>query len=110
MFRRLGLVRRPQNAEAIVVLVHELDEALGQRLNALAVLGGPLDDLVVDVGDVPHERHQITAIFQIAPHDVERHLGTRMADVAEVINRIAAYIHAHDAGLVSPQLVLATGQ
>ena len=55
MLGRSRLVIRAQNAEAIVVLVHRRDEALRQRLHALAVLRGALDDLVVDVGDVADE-------------------------------------------------------
>jgi hypothetical protein len=39
---------------ASAVLVHGVDEALGQRREWFAVLGGALDDLVVDVGDVAH--------------------------------------------------------
>jgi hypothetical protein len=45
------MVRR-QHAQGEAVLVHGVDEALGQGGERLAVLGGALDDLVVDVGDV----------------------------------------------------------
>ena len=53
------------------------------------------------IGDVAHEHDAIATIFQIPPHDIERDFGARMTDVAEVINGIAANIHAYDAGFVS---------
>ncbi len=85
-------------------------KAIGQRLDGLAVLGGAMDDLVVDVRDVSDEDHLVAAVLQVTAHDIERDLGARMTDVAEVINRIAANIHAHDTRLVRVERFLATGQ
>ena len=62
---RLSMPRR------VIVFVHRFDETRRQRLNALAILGSALDDLVVDVGDVADIRDLVTAIREIAPHDVE---------------------------------------
>src|SRR5690606_27058959 len=107
---RPRLVIGTQNPQAIVVLVHRTYEAIGERLHALAVLGGARDDLVVDVGDVADEDDLVAAITEIAAHDVERHLRARVPDVAEVVDRIAAHVHAHGAGLERFELLLAAGQ
>jgi hypothetical protein len=107
MLRRLGLVIRTEDAEPVIVLVHRLRETCRQRLHAFIVFSGALDDLVVDVGDVADKDDLVTAVLQIPPHDVEGDLRTRMAHVAEVIDRIAAHIDAHDARFDGSKFFLA---
>ena len=108
VLRGLRLEVRPQQAEPVIILVHRLREAAGERLHALAVLVRALDDVVVDVRDVADEGHLVAAILEIAAHDVERRLRPRMAHVAEVVDRIAAQVHAHHAGLERFEFFLAT--
>ncbi len=108
VLRGLGLDVRPQQAEPVVVLVHRLREAARERLHALAVLLRAIDDVVVDVRDVADEGHLVAAILEIAAHDVERGLRPRMAHVAEVVDRIAAQVHAHHAGLERFEFFFAT--
>ena len=105
---RLRLEIRPQQTEAVVVLVHVLREAAGELLHALAVLVRAGDDLVVDVRDVAHERDLVATVHEIAAHDVEGRLRARMPDMAVVVDGIAAQIHAHDAGLQRSEFFLTT--
>src|SRR5262249_45465089 len=64
--RRARLLIRLLYAERADVLVHRRDEPLYERRGRLAVLGGALDDLVLDVGDIPHIRHAVAARAQPA--------------------------------------------
>ena len=59
---------------------------------------GLADDLVVDVGDVADEADREAAGAQVARDDVERDHHARVADVAEVVDRDAAAVHADLAG------------
>src|SRR5690606_34161342 len=99
VLRGARLVVGPEDPQTVVILVHGLDEARGERLDRFAVLGGALDDLVIDVGDVAHEHHPQATVLEITAHDVEGDFRARMADVAEVVDGIAAHVHAHDARL-----------
>jgi hypothetical protein len=93
------LVRRALDAQRVEIAVHARDHAIGELAHGLAVLDGAPNDLVVDVGDVAHERHAQTAGPEPTLHQVERDVRARMADVAIVVDRDAAYIHAHMARL-----------
>ncbi len=96
--------------ERRVVLVHRRDEARGQRLDRLMVLLRALDDLVVDVGDVAHVGHLESERAQPAAHDVEHQHDPRMAEVAVVVDRHAADIHADAAGNQRDELLLFASQ
>ena len=58
-------------------------------------LGGPLDDVVVDVGDVGHVVHLQPVEAQVAPQDVEGQVGPTVADVGQVVDGRAADVHRH---------------
>ena len=88
------------------VLVHRRDEARGQRLDRLAVLLRALDDLVVDIGDVAHVGDVEPERAQPAPHHVEHHHDPRVAEMAVVVDRHAADVHAHLAGYQGDKLLL----
>ena len=76
-----------------------LDEASGNRVDRLAVLGGAPDDLVVDVGDVADVGDAVAARAQPAPHHVEHHHEARMPEVQVVVHGDAADVHADVARL-----------
>ncbi len=63
-----------------------------------AVIGpflvGAVDDLVVDVGVVADKGHVIAGILQVAIDHIEDDAGPGMADVAVIVDRHAADIHA----------------
>ncbi len=89
------LVRR-QHAQRHRIFVHLIDKALRQRADRHVIFICALDDLVVDVGDVAHVGHLLIAVnlTQVARDHVEHHHHARVADVAEVVYRHAAHIHA----------------
>ncbi|EHP38618.1 hypothetical protein OR16_35877 [Cupriavidus basilensis OR16] len=87
-----------RDAKCVGVLVHVADEAVGQRADGLAILRGAANDLVIDVGDVLYIGHVVAGGAQPALHHVEYHHHARMADVAIVVHRHAADIHAYTAG------------
>jgi hypothetical protein len=100
VLRGARLVIRFLDAERGRVLVHGADEARGQGLDRLLVLGGALDDLVVDVRDVADIGDAVAARAQPAPHHVEHDHETRVAEVHVVVDGDAADVHAH---LVRPE-------
>ena len=88
--------------------MHVVDERLG-------VLGGhfsrastlftcSFDDLVVDVGDILHERHFEAAPDEVAADHVEADKRARVADVDAVVHGRAADVHADLAGLLRLEL------
>ncbi|MCY1209951.1 hypothetical protein D9M72_216200 [compost metagenome] len=97
---------RTQHAETRLVLMHRRDHALHQRLERFSVLIGATNDLVIDVGDVAHVGKVVATMTQPARHHVEGHHHAGMADVAEVIDRHAADIHAHLVADQRPQRFL----
>jgi len=70
------------------------DDAFGDRLPGLAGLAAAVDDLVVDVGDVVDEAHAMSARGQPAGDRVEDRRPHQVADVAVVVDRRAAHVHA----------------
>ena len=85
------------------------DVFFGDLLAGDALLVGALDDLVVHVGEVLHERHLVAAVLQIAAQHVEHDDRARVADVDVVIHRRAAGVHTHFARLDRHELFLLHG-
>ncbi len=56
------------------------------------------DQLVVNVGDVHHQRDLVATVDQVALDGVEDHRSDHVADVARFVNRRAAKINARLAG------------
>jgi len=92
-------VGRALDAQRVGVLVQGLDHARGQAADGFAVVQRAGNDLVVDVGDVAHVGHAVAAGLEPALHHVESQHGARVPEVAQVINRHAADVEAHMAGL-----------
>src|SRR5205823_8266600 len=55
----------------------------------------PLDDPILDVGDVAHERHAVPAPFEIAPDRVEHHRIAAVAEVRKVVRGRPAHVYRH---------------
>ena len=87
-----GIERGALDAESIGVLVIVGYGLLGQLLYGDAVTVGPLDHLVVDVGEVLHESDFVAAELQIAAEHVENDEGTRVSDVEVVVDGGAAAV------------------
>lgn len=95
-----------KHPEAGLVLVHGLDHATGQIGIDLAVLVSAAQNLVVDIGDIAHVVHIVTALPQIAGDHIKGHQHPGMAQVTVVIHRHAAHVHAHFARLDGFELFL----
>ncbi|MPN24304.1 hypothetical protein SDC9_171700 [bioreactor metagenome] len=100
----------PQNPQRIGILVHVGDEAIGQLLDRFAIFDGALDDLVVDVGDVLHIGDVVTRGLQPTVNHVENHHHPGMAEVAVVVHRHAADVHAYVPGFQRGKLLQRTRQ
>ena len=72
--------------------------AFGDLVRRDTALPRPVDDLVVDVGEVAHEAHLVAEEAQVAVDDVERDQGAGVADVRAVVDGDAAHVHADLAG------------
>ena len=107
---RARLVIRLLHAECVEIRVHRGDEPRSQRIVGLAALARAIEDLVVDVRDVPDVGHAIAGCAEPAPRDVECDLRPGMADVDMVVDRHAADVHAHMAGLERRERFLPAGQ
>ena len=88
-----------QYTERIGILVHESNEAIGQLLNRFAIFDRPLDDLVVDIGDVANISHIKPGRLEPAVHHVKDDHYAGMTQMAVVVDRHAANIHANFIGL-----------
>ena len=86
----------PEGAHVVVVL---LDEFLRQLANRDLQAPRPGDDLVVHVGEVHDESHLELGVFQVPANHVEGDGGPGMAEVAVVVNRYPAHVHADVARL-----------
>ena len=79
--------------------VHVFNKCLRIELRNLACwlvfLRCSRNDFVVNVGDIRHEAHRIAAPRKIAPNDVKRHKGARVANVHIIVDGWSAHIHAN---------------
>ena len=74
------------------------DKSLGQLLYAGPRLGGPLDDLIVQVGEVLDVPNAVIEVFQITAYHIEDDVAHGVADVRRGVGGDAAHVHAHLAG------------
>ena len=94
----------PLTAQSVKVTVHLVNHALRQRADGFAVFDCPANDLVFDIGDIADKSDPKTTDTQPALNQIKGHARPRMPDVAQVINRHAANVHADMAGLQGNKL------
>jgi len=82
----------PQGLEALPVVGFDV---AGQLPDGPAFLVGPVDELVVDVGDVQDEGDTVAFVLQVALDGVEDHRSDQVTDVAVHVDRRPADIHPH---------------
>ena len=82
----------------------------GVLLDAKPCLRGVADDLVVHVGDVHDVAHAEPALQQEAAQNIDGNKGAEVADVAVVIDRGPAGIHANFVALQGMKLFDFAGQ
>ena len=105
MLRDFGMHVGLQHVQGLGVLEIGGDIFFGQRKGVDAFLIGPVDDLVVHVGEVLHVGHVIAPPQEIAAHRVEDHQGTGVAQMDEVVHRGAAAVDAHFALFAGHELL-----
>ena len=93
------LVGGRQHAQRVVRLGELALVDVGALPPLLAGGRGLVQDLVVDVGHVAHERDRIAQTQQPAAHHVERHGRADMADMRRALHGRAAHVDAHMARL-----------
>ena len=90
------VVARREHAQRLHVLAEQLGLALGERGPVLAGVVGPLEQRVVDVGDVLGVDDVEPAVEPLALEQVERQVGGRVAEVGGVVRGDAADVEAGD--------------
>ena len=107
---RAGLVGRRLDTERVERLGREALVAVGQGEPRLTRLGGLAQHLVVDVGDVAHERDVVAvAGLEPAAQHVERDGETDVADVRRALRREATDVHADLARLARREVAQLPG-
>ncbi len=89
-----GAVRR-QDVQGRHVDGEGVDVALAHLFHRAAFFCGPVEDLVVDIGEVLNERHLPAAPDQIAAQHIPDDVTPGMAQVAEVVDRDPAAVDGH---------------
>ena len=90
---------RPQHAQCVSILVHRGNKTFGERLDALTIFLRTLNNLVINISNITHVCHFIAKTAQVPDDHVKHHQHASMAEVAQVIDRHAAYVHTHLARL-----------
>ena len=74
--------------------MHGIDKTLSQHTEVFAIFTGALNNLVIDIGHIAHISQLVTRIAKISGDDIKNHHDAGMADMAIIIDRHPANIHA----------------
>jgi hypothetical protein len=105
----LDVLARPRvllgafDPQRIEILEEGLYIRLGRLLQGQPLRGHPLDDLVLDVGDVHDLRHLEAEELEGAAQQVLPDVGPEVSDVGVVVNRGTAGVHTDLSGLQRPE-------
>ena len=77
--------------------MHAHRHAVGQLFDGFAVFSCTSDNLVIDIGDISDVFYFKSSETQVAYNHIEADKGSGMADMAQIIDCHAAYIHADPA-------------
>ncbi len=91
-----GSLQRGQQAERGHVGLEAGGLGRGQVQVVHAQLAGLAQDVVVDVGQVPHAAGLVAPVPEAALEDVVGQVGGGVAEVTGVVGRDAARVHEHD--------------
>ena len=69
------------------------DELLDQFVLRYAALLGPLNDLVVNIGEVLHVAHVVALVLKVAAQGVEHDVAESVSNVGCRVRRYAADVH-----------------
>ena len=99
------------HAEVAHVVIEGALEANGEIPRRLAVLTRTVDDLVVHVRHAHREAHlEVEIVLEQPPHDVERYVRPRVAEMRDVVDGGAARVPRHDASLAQLQRLARVAQ
>ena len=101
MLRRPWGKRRTGDAERPHILVVFPDEALGDLADPFLLTARPVDDLVIDIGEVFHIGDVAAAVTEITGDHIENDRRAGVSHMADVIRR--------DSANVDPDLPLLQG-
>ncbi len=90
--------------------MHGLNETVGQGPHLLAILRRPLDNLVIDIGDVADIVDLIATAAQITHHHIKDHHHPGMAQMTEIVDGHATDVDPHFAGNNGLQWLLGATQ
>mmetsp|Transcript_107762 Transcript_107762/g.292123 ORF Transcript_107762/g.292123 Transcript_107762/m.292123 type:complete len:346 (-) Transcript_107762:303-1340(-) len=105
-----GLHRRGLAPEGQAVRLHLLLEPSGEGFRGLARLCAAFDDLVVDVGDVPHVADVVSQLLKVPGNQVKKYHDSSMPKVAQIINGNPADVHVDSARPLRLQRLLLAGE
>ena len=109
-FRSTGMDVRAAHVQAVSVLPVLFDVLLRDGLVVRALFVGAVDDLVIDVREVLHERDLVTAVLEVAAEHVEHAERTGVADVDVVVNRGSAAVDLQFSGDLGNEFFFFAGQ
>ncbi len=95
MLSRFGFDGRRPYAQFPHVIVIGLNEFGRDLVTTHTLLVRPLNNLVIDVGEILGKLDPIAGVFEIPANHIEYQRAPRMPDMAIVIDRHAAHIHPH---------------
>ncbi len=110
VFGRARLVRGRKAAEREHVFLHGARKFVRELVGRDAAFGRAADDLVVNVGNVTNEHNFVARRFEPAADHVEGDERAAVADVAVVVDRHAADVHAHAPGFNRFERLLFSGK
>ncbi len=90
-----------QDVQGIHVFVVGLDVSLDQSLPIAALFVGPVNDFVIDVGEILDVHDVVPAGFQPPVNEVKGEVAPSMPKMAAVVDRDATHVHRHLSGLES---------
>src|ERR1700733_15072199 len=110
MIRDFGIQISAHDAQGIHFAEEVIDILADEFSGFDAVLKSARDDFIVDIRKVLYAAHFIAVGFQHAAYDIEHHVAAGMTDMAHVVWRDAAHIHAHVVGFGGLKLFNTRGQ
>ena len=84
---------RSGDAQCIKVFVHGINHAICQGSNGFSIFNRPLDDFVVNVGDVSNVSDLVTTDFEPPLNHIKSHVRSGMPNMTIIKYRHAADVH-----------------
>jgi hypothetical protein len=99
MLRGTRFQIRAIDTEIVHIAIKLVDEALCKFFGTGTLFIGAVDDLVIDIGEIPHKSDPVVAISQVFDNHVKDQRGARMSNMAVIIRGYTTDIELDMAGL-----------